>query len=57
MTDLLIRGVDTRVRGGLVHAVGALRPGRSVVENDAIPGPDLAQLRADARAFVQTLLP
>jgi hypothetical protein len=33
------------LRALLVH-------GRTVVENDAIPGLDLAQLRADAQALV-----
>ena len=30
--------------------------GRTVVENDQIPGLDMAQLRHDAQAFVQTML-
>ena len=38
------------LRALLVH-------GRVVVENDCIPGLDMAQLRADAQAFVKTMLP
>jgi hypothetical protein len=34
----------------------ALVQGRVVVENDTIPGLDLAQLRAEAQAFVKTML-
>jgi ABC-type transport system substrate-binding protein len=34
----------------------ALVQGRIVVENDTIPGLDLAQLRAEAQAFVKTML-
>lgn len=49
---------------GIAPVVGAGRPtlklllvqGRTVVENDAIPGLDMAALRADAAAFVRTML-
>jgi cytosine/adenosine deaminase-related metal-dependent hydrolase len=45
----VVAGGAPRLRALLVH-------GRIVVENDQIPGLDLAQLRRDAAAFVQRIL-
>jgi 8-oxoguanine deaminase len=42
--------------GGRTSLRAVLVQGRVVVENDAIPGLDMAQLQADAQAFVNTLL-
>ena len=42
--------------GGRPTLRALLVQGRVVVENDAIPGLDLAQLRAQAQAFVRTML-
>jgi 8-oxoguanine deaminase len=42
--------------GGRTGLRAVLVQGRVVVENDAIPGLDMAQLQADAQAFVSTLL-
>ena len=42
--------------GGRPTLRALLVQGRVVVENDAIPGLDMAQLRADAQAFVKTML-
>ena len=42
--------------GGRCTLRALLVQGRVVVENDQIPGLDMAQLRADAQAFVHTLL-
>ena len=43
--------------GGRPTLRALLVQGRVVVENDTIPGLDMAQLRADAQAFVKTMLP
>jgi len=43
------------VSGGRPTLKWLLCQGRVVVENDAIPGLDMAQLRAEAQAFVRTL--
>ena len=43
--------------GGRPTLRALLVQGRVVVENDCIPGLDMAQLRADAQAFVKTMLP
>ncbi len=42
--------------GGRPTLRAALVQGRIVVENDQIPGLDMAQLRADSAAFVKTML-
>jgi 8-oxoguanine deaminase len=42
--------------GGRPTLRALLVQGRVVVENDRIPGLDMAQLRADAQAFVKTML-
>ena len=42
--------------GGRPTLRALLVQGRVVAENDTIPGLDMAQLRADAQAFVQTVL-
>jgi len=44
------------VGGGRPTLKLLLVQGRTVVENDAIPGLDMAELRADAAAFVRTML-
>ena len=49
-------GVGPVASGGRPTLRLALVQGRVVVENDTIPGLDLAQLRAEAQAFVKTLL-
>ncbi len=43
--------------GGRPTLRALLVQGRVVVENDLIPGLDMAQLRAEAQAFVKTMLP
>ena len=43
--------------GGRPTLRALLVQGRVVVENDQVPGLDMAQLRADAQAFVKTMLP
>jgi 8-oxoguanine deaminase len=43
--------------GGRPTLRALLVQGRVVAENDRIPGLDMAQLRADAQAFVNTMLP
>ena len=43
--------------GGRPTLRALLVQGRVVVENDTIPGLDMAQLRAEAQAFVKTMLP
>ena len=45
------------VSGGRPTLRALLVQGRVVVENDTIPGLDMAQLRAEAQAFVKTMLP
>ena len=49
-------GVGPVASGGRPTLRAALVQGRVVVENDTIPGLDMAQLRADAQAFVKTML-
>jgi 8-oxoguanine deaminase len=49
-------GVGPVASGGRPTLRLALVQGRIVVENDTIPGLDLAQLRAEAQAFVKTML-
>lgn len=48
-------GLGPVASGGRPTLRLALVQGRVVVENDQIPGLDLAQLRADAQAFVKTM--
>ena len=50
--SLFDEAVGPVVSGGRPTLRALLVAGRIVVENDQIPGLDMAQLRADAKAFV-----
>jgi cytosine/adenosine deaminase-related metal-dependent hydrolase len=49
-------GIGPVASGGRTRLRAVLVQGRIVVENDTIPGLDLAQLRHEAQTFVQGIL-